>query len=132
MSSPLPALPPACSNPGSQSRQYFLGLEAIFKGSGNAAYPGEEDLSEGRAQHRGRAVRSVVSGVRFGWWRIEVTAAPGGGGEGECALCRHRALSLTAELCVELGVCEANWERRLVPGTTWLHRQPVHAASAIV
>jgi len=27
-------------NPGSQSKQYFLGLEAVFGGSGNPAYPG--------------------------------------------------------------------------------------------
>nr|6SL5_3 Chain 3, Chlorophyll a-b binding protein, chloroplastic [Dunaliella salina] len=27
-------------NPGSQSRQYFLGLEGLFKGSDNPAYPG--------------------------------------------------------------------------------------------
>eukprot|EP00199_Chlamydomonas_sp_CCMP681_P006859 CAMPEP_0119101548 /NCGR_PEP_ID=MMETSP1180-20130426/582_1 /TAXON_ID=3052 ORGANISM="Chlamydomonas cf sp, Strain CCMP681" /NCGR_SAMPLE_ID=MMETSP1180 /ASSEMBLY_ACC=CAM_ASM_000741 /LENGTH=274 /DNA_ID=CAMNT_0007085689 /DNA_START=56 /DNA_END=880 /DNA_ORIENTATION=- len=27
-------------NPGSQSKQYFLGLESSFKGSGNPAYPG--------------------------------------------------------------------------------------------
>jgi hypothetical protein len=26
--------------PGSQSKQYFLGLEAVFAGSGNPAYPG--------------------------------------------------------------------------------------------
>ena len=26
--------------PGSQSKQYFLGLEAVFGGSGNPAYPG--------------------------------------------------------------------------------------------
>ena len=27
-------------NPGSQSKQYFLGIESTFKGSGNPAYPG--------------------------------------------------------------------------------------------
>lgn len=27
-------------NPGSQQKQYFLGLEAVFGGSGNPAYPG--------------------------------------------------------------------------------------------
>jgi light-harvesting complex I chlorophyll a/b binding protein 3 len=27
-------------NPGSQSKQYFLGMEAAFQGSGNPAYPG--------------------------------------------------------------------------------------------
>jgi light-harvesting complex I chlorophyll a/b binding protein 3 len=27
-------------NPGSQGKQYFLGLEAVFSGSGNPAYPG--------------------------------------------------------------------------------------------
>lgn len=26
--------------PGSQAKQYFLGLEAVFAGSGNPAYPG--------------------------------------------------------------------------------------------
>jgi light-harvesting complex I chlorophyll a/b binding protein 3 len=26
--------------PGSQGQQYFLGMEAFFKGSGNPAYPG--------------------------------------------------------------------------------------------
>ena len=31
--------------PGSQSKQYFLGLEAVFAGSGNPAYPGEEPAS---------------------------------------------------------------------------------------
>jgi hypothetical protein len=30
--------------PGSQGKQYFLGLEAIFKGSGNPAYPGEQSV----------------------------------------------------------------------------------------
>lgn len=28
------------SNPGSQAKQYFLGLEQVFGGSGNPAYPG--------------------------------------------------------------------------------------------
>lgn len=44
---PLPA-PPTCpftnpqdfKAPGSQAKQYFLGLEAAFGGSGNPAYPG--------------------------------------------------------------------------------------------
>lgn len=27
-------------NPGSQGKQYFIGLEAVFHGSGNPAYPG--------------------------------------------------------------------------------------------
>ena len=27
-------------SPGSQGKQYFLGLEAVFGGSGNPAYPG--------------------------------------------------------------------------------------------
>lgn len=28
-------------NPGSQGKQYFLGLEEVLKGSGNPSYPGQ-------------------------------------------------------------------------------------------
>lgn len=30
--------------PGSQGKQYFLGLEAAFNGSGNPSYPGEPKM----------------------------------------------------------------------------------------
>ena len=36
----LPCLLQDFKNPGSQSKQYFLGLEQVFGGSGNPAYPG--------------------------------------------------------------------------------------------
>ena len=38
--SPPPRSPQDFKEPGSQSKQYFLGLEAVFGGSGNPAYPG--------------------------------------------------------------------------------------------
>lgn len=43
--------------PGSMGQQYFLGLEAIFKGSGDAAYPGEQ--IEERARERGPRLQLV-------------------------------------------------------------------------
>jgi hypothetical protein len=47
-------------HPGSQGKQYFLGLEAVFGGSGEPAYPGTHlpptsyDLHQGCMSHLSR------------------------------------------------------------------------------